>query len=296
MKSLPFPDLIAALLRELRLDMPAGPPQEVYSLHFDGQPSLHLIGRFDAAHVDILTEATQLREPPEAEALMALLELNTLEPRTSAVTTIMLHRPSRTLIIGLRQAKETMDARALRQGVDTVRRRAEAVRKHCVKVPAQLSRKGSAPQCACCTSCSGRIAMATADPVILPKQSPASFALARQPRSPTHASGGEMDPSTPLAIMMRELDLAATLRVAVSDLADLIPEWEQGCFRMWRKHPGGLAELAFRSSTGEQVSVLAGEAGKALYDELNAYRRLCQQFGPAQPDVPPASGIPYSDD
>ena len=123
----PFPDLVAQLLRDLRLDMPAGPAQEVYSLHFDGQPSVHLIGRTGAAHIDVITEAARLPQQQAAGPLLALLELNVWDDR-SVTATIMVHRASRTILVGARQLRATVDVPLLKLVLEGVRRRADAVR------------------------------------------------------------------------------------------------------------------------------------------------------------------------
>jgi hypothetical protein len=135
-----FADLVSELLRSYGMALPDGPPQEVYILHFDSQPPVHIVSRAESAHINVLVEAGRLAAPPSVDQLLALLELNT-DKIAGQVAAVTLHRPSSTAVVWTRQPRTALNAEGLRIMLDTVRNHAEFVRQrltmHAASAPRQ---------------------------------------------------------------------------------------------------------------------------------------------------------------
>ena len=135
-----FADLVSELLLGYGMALPDGPPQEVYILHFDSQPPVHIVSSAESAHINVLVEAGRLATPPSVDQLLALLELNT-DKIAGQAATVTLHRPSSTAVVWTRQRRTALNAEGLRIMLDSVRNHAEFVRQrltmHTASAPRQ---------------------------------------------------------------------------------------------------------------------------------------------------------------
>jgi Tir chaperone protein (CesT) family len=133
MKSLSFPDLMAELLGHFSLPVPSGLTKEVYTLHFDGQPDIHFVGKNGVNYIDVMTEAGQLRNLQAAESLLALLELNTCGTAEYPAT-VTVHRASSTVVVWCRQSYAALDLETIKKVLLCIQQQAELVRKQLGKV------------------------------------------------------------------------------------------------------------------------------------------------------------------
>lgn len=77
MPAQPFHELMRALLKQFHLPTEqVSPSQEIYTLHFDGQPDVHLISKIGSRYIDVMTEAARLDNLKAAEPLLAVHALN----------------------------------------------------------------------------------------------------------------------------------------------------------------------------------------------------------------------------
>lgn len=122
-----FGDWMNALLRHYDLALPAHQEQEVYSLHFDGKPSVHFVKTPKGDRVDILVEADTLPTLHAADKLLRLLALNACHPcgHTAAVS---VQPPSGAVLVWSRQRWATLDLADAANLVQTMLDKSDAVR------------------------------------------------------------------------------------------------------------------------------------------------------------------------
>lgn len=125
---LPFPELVSRLLQLLGLEVPAGGAQEVYTLHFAGEPDVHLVRRTGARCIDLVTTACELSSLKSPEILAALLELNGCDG-TAFTPAVMLDRATRAVLVKVRLPEYAVDVALLRAMLDGLRKQSIAVRK-----------------------------------------------------------------------------------------------------------------------------------------------------------------------
>ena len=130
------------LLRHFNLCPPAGPAQDVYTLHFDGQPSVHIVHRVKEGQVDLMCQAGKFDKQKNAASLMELLELNRPGHMPDAVLT--LNRGSGAVISYARQQLATLDLKRLTQLLECVRKKSQAAARCLNTSPSRNVPAGSA--------------------------------------------------------------------------------------------------------------------------------------------------------
>lgn len=120
-----FSHLMQDLFRQLDCDAPVDDAHDVYTLHFEGEPPIHVV-RADAQSLDVICEAGLLDWRDAGDALPALLELNGFD-RAPFAPCVALDRRSGILVVRARQPLATLDAAALIALLQCVRTKAQAV-------------------------------------------------------------------------------------------------------------------------------------------------------------------------
>lgn len=128
MTSNPFANLMHALLRHSGIAIPAGDAHEVYSLHFDGEPDVHLIGRAPCRTLEIACEAGSLAMPADSGKLMTLLEMNRCDGMQYPVS-IAADRSSGAVLVWTLREFAGLDVAAALQLVQDVRQKSAMVRR-----------------------------------------------------------------------------------------------------------------------------------------------------------------------
>lgn len=108
--------------------MPQCAAQEIYTLHFAGEPDVHLVRRTSSRCIDLVTTAADLENLRNAEVLAALLELNGRD-ESNFTPTVMLDRTTRVVLVKVRLPESVVDVALLTKMLDGVRQQSAAVRR-----------------------------------------------------------------------------------------------------------------------------------------------------------------------
>lgn len=124
---LSFGDWMDALLRHYDLALPAHREQEVYSLHFDGKPSVHFVKAPKEGRVDVLAEVDTLPNLSAADKLLHLLALNACNASDHTVA-VSVQQPSGAVLVWSRQCWTVLDLAGAVSLVQSVLDKSDAVR------------------------------------------------------------------------------------------------------------------------------------------------------------------------
>lgn len=120
-----FASLMSGLLAKLNIMGNGDLEQEVCTLHFDGQPDLHLINR-EQQYIDVICEVGRLPGDYSMEDLTALLELNRLEYNQPLVN-VTIDTASGTVTILSRQFIHLLNVGTLSQILEVVQHKSRII-------------------------------------------------------------------------------------------------------------------------------------------------------------------------
>jgi hypothetical protein len=114
-----FCHLMNGVMKHANIAPPDNEPHEVYTLHFDGQASVHFICR-DGRNVDVVSEVGKLPSQQAVDQLIKLLALNRFNDADFPAS-VTIHRDTGTLLVWNRQRLCTLDVTALMHVMEAVR-------------------------------------------------------------------------------------------------------------------------------------------------------------------------------
>ena len=106
-----FADLMAGMLKELKIPPPLSLQSDSCTLHFDEHPDMHFLNRIPQ-YLDIVTDASALNKVVSNDKLFDLLELNGLDAQYLACA-VTVHRASGTVVVLCREQIEHLDLQML---------------------------------------------------------------------------------------------------------------------------------------------------------------------------------------
>jgi len=119
---------MSALLQHFNLPLQVDAEQDVCTLHFNGKPSVHLIGSMPEGFVNVMCEAGVLPNLQAADSLLGLLALNRCDSAEYSVG-VTVHRQSGTVIACSRQRWKALEPSATARLLECVHDKVDAVQR-----------------------------------------------------------------------------------------------------------------------------------------------------------------------
>lgn len=119
--------LMAELLPQWRLHLPAGPAEETYTVHFGDDLDVHVVHRAKEKWVSVSCESSIVSPAADTRQLSALLVLNQHDNMDLGAT-VTLDPSSGTVVTWIRLPHAGLDSATLKLAIESVQRKALAVR------------------------------------------------------------------------------------------------------------------------------------------------------------------------